>query len=72
MLTLSDLIITIKQSGRYMAHSLYLLFPPPHFVLDIETNKFDLRAHRLYDAAQLNNVLLWQCFISYCYIPNMC
>ena len=54
VLTLSELSIILKHSGRHMALSLLVtlsVFSPRN--LDIEANKFYDRTHRLYDAAIL-------------------
>ena len=52
VLTLSELSIILKHSGRHMAPSgLVTLSISSLRNLDIEANKFYDRAHRLYDAA---------------------
>ena len=52
VLTLSDLSITLKHSGRHMALSrLVTLSISPLLNLDSEANKFYKRAHRLCDSA---------------------
>ena len=54
VLTLSELSIILKHSGRHMALShLVTLSISSLRNLDIEANKFYDRAHRLYDAAIL-------------------
>ena len=54
VLTLSELSITLKHSGRHKALSILVsLSISSLHNLDIEANKFYDKAHRLYDAALL-------------------
>ena len=65
-LTLSELSIILKHSGRYMAFSrLVTLSISSLRNLDIEANKFYDRAHRLYDAAILTRCYTQHALRSY-------
>ena len=65
VLTLSELSIILKHSGRHMALSrLVTLAISSLLNLDIEANKFYDRAHQLYDAALLS----W-CYTQYALRP---
>ena len=65
VLTLSELSIILKHSGRHMALSrLVTLSISSLRNLDIETNKFYDRAHRLYDAA-----ILTRCYTQHAFRP---
>ena len=65
VLTLSDLSITLKHSGRHMALShLVILSISSILNLDTEADTFYDRAHRLYDAA-----LLTKCYTQHALWP---
>ena len=65
VLTLSELSIILKHSGRHMALShLVTLSISSLRNLDIEANKFYNRAHRLYDAA-----ILTRCYTQHALWP---
>ena len=65
VLTLSELSIILKHSGRHMALSrLVTLSISSLCNLDIEANKFYDRAHRLYDAA-----ILIRCYTQHALLP---
>ena len=65
VLTLLELSIILKHSGRHMALSrLVTLFISSLRNLDIEANKFYDRAHRLYDAA-----ILTRCYTQHALRP---
>ena len=65
VLTLSELSIILKHSGRHMALSrLVTLSISSLCTLDIEANKFYDRAHRLYDAA-----ILTRCYTQHALRP---
>ena len=67
VLTLSELSIIFKHSGRHMTHSrLVTLSTSSLRNLDIEANKFYGRAHRLYDAA-----LLTRCYTQHALRPSI-
>ena len=66
VLTLSDLSITLKHSGRHMALSrLFTLSISSIRNLIIEANEFYDRAHRLYDAAHLTRCLIQHALLPY-------
>ena len=64
VLSLSDLSITLKQSGRHMALSRLVTLSISSLHLDIEANKFYDRAHGNYDAA-----LLTRCYTQHSLYP---
>ena len=65
VLTLSELSIILKHSGRHMTPSrLVTLSISSLHNLDIEANKFYDRAQRLYDAA-----ILTRCYIQHAFPP---
>ena len=67
VLTLSDLSVTLKHSGRHMALSrLVTLSISSLRNSDIEANKLYHRAHRLYDAA-----LVTRCYTQHALWPYM-